>query len=555
MNGTALLAVLPFVFSATSAFAEATEEGAAHLVEVFQTYLGTAEGVVSVALDGGDYLVTLDGAPLATLAAAAGSTFNVTPLVMTLTDNEDGTWDVSQDQAVSVAFAIPGQMDMQEDIGSMAWEGVFDEELMSFSSAKGEMSDIKVKQNVTDPSSGEMLVEVTIASGNFEMTGAPGVGGGVDGTYSMVMNGFSEAVTTPPQGDMPGMPIVVTIESLAQTGKSSGLKMDGILGAVAWFVSHPTTEAKEADKAGLKTILHDGLPFFASTAGDMTAKKVLVATPMGDAGIDELVVNVEMNGVVADGKLREAFTFSGLTLPPGVVPDWAAAILPQKVSLDFQVTDFDAAAAAKVALGLFDLPAGAAPDEAFQANLLAALLPNKTVTIGLNPGAVTGDGYELTYEGSMAAGPDMPMPTGRAMITLAGIEKLQAALGAAPPESIHMMDAGQLAIPEVSFFVLWDGAAAIGMGAFKRMDVTHAEVKSMHVLSEYRGQGLSRLMLDHLMDEARAAGVSRLSLETGSQAMFEPARRLYAGAGFELCGPFAAYVLDPNSIYMTRALA
>ena len=124
-----------------------------------------------------------------------------------------------------------------------------------------------------------------------------------------------------------------------------------------------------------------------------------------------------------------------------------------------------------------------------------------------------------------------------------------------PPESIHMMDAAELAIPLVSFFVLRDTGKPVGMGAFKRLDAAHGEIKSMHVLSEYRGQGLSRLMLDHLLAEAARAGLARLSLETGSQAMFEPARRLYLRAGFTECEPFADYVLDPNSVFMTRTLA
>jgi putative acetyltransferase len=124
-----------------------------------------------------------------------------------------------------------------------------------------------------------------------------------------------------------------------------------------------------------------------------------------------------------------------------------------------------------------------------------------------------------------------------------------------PPESIHMMDASELAIPEVAFYVMRDGGQAIGMGAFKVMDSTHAEIKSMHVMSEYRGRGLSRLMLDHLVLQAAAVGITRLSLETGSQAMFEPARRLYSRAGFAECLPFGDYGLDPNSVFMTRMLA
>ena len=124
-----------------------------------------------------------------------------------------------------------------------------------------------------------------------------------------------------------------------------------------------------------------------------------------------------------------------------------------------------------------------------------------------------------------------------------------------PPESIHMMDATQLAVDDVSFYVLRQYGEPIGMGAFKRFAPDHAEIKSMHVLAEYRGLGLSQLILDKLLSEAGAVGIQRLSLETGSQPMFEPARKLYRRAGFAECPPFGAYGPDPNSVFMTRPLA
>jgi putative acetyltransferase len=124
-----------------------------------------------------------------------------------------------------------------------------------------------------------------------------------------------------------------------------------------------------------------------------------------------------------------------------------------------------------------------------------------------------------------------------------------------PPESIHMMDAGALAVPEVAFFVMRDGGRPVAMGAFKRVDAGHAEIKSMHVLAEARGRGLSKRMLEHLVAEARAAGVQRLSLETGIQPTFVAARALYAKAGFQECPPFEGYWDDPNSVFMTKHLA
>lgn len=124
-----------------------------------------------------------------------------------------------------------------------------------------------------------------------------------------------------------------------------------------------------------------------------------------------------------------------------------------------------------------------------------------------------------------------------------------------PPESIHMMDKGALADPGIRFFVLREGGTPLAMGAFKRIDADHAEIKSMHVLAEARGRGLSKAMLDHLVAEARKDGFTRLSLETGVQPTFVAARALYARAGFAECPPFEGYWDDPNSVFMTKILA
>jgi putative acetyltransferase len=124
-----------------------------------------------------------------------------------------------------------------------------------------------------------------------------------------------------------------------------------------------------------------------------------------------------------------------------------------------------------------------------------------------------------------------------------------------PPESIHMMDAAELAVPDVSFFVMREAGSPVAMGAFKRLSGSHGEIKSMHVLSEHRGKALSKTMLMRLIEEAAQSGLTRLSLETGAEPIFAPARSLYERAGFTYCPPFEGYVLDPNSVFMTKTLA
>ncbi|MEZ7813997.1 MAG: GNAT family N-acetyltransferase [Paracoccaceae bacterium] len=123
-----------------------------------------------------------------------------------------------------------------------------------------------------------------------------------------------------------------------------------------------------------------------------------------------------------------------------------------------------------------------------------------------------------------------------------------------PPESIHMMDGSALDVPHIHFFVLRESGQAVGIGAFKILNSDLGEIKSMHILHEMRGQGLAKVILDHLIFAAKEAGLDRLSLETGAQPSFSAARQLYENAGFDFCPPFGDYVLDSNSVFMTKLI-
>jgi putative acetyltransferase len=48
--------------------------------------------------------------------------------------------------------------------------------------------------------------------------------------------------------------------------------------------------------------------------------------------------------------------------------------------------------------------------------------------------------------------------------------------------------------------------------------------------------------------------MNRLSLETGSADSFQASRSMYLKNGFEFCGPFSDYKLDPHSVFMTKQL-
>ena len=123
-----------------------------------------------------------------------------------------------------------------------------------------------------------------------------------------------------------------------------------------------------------------------------------------------------------------------------------------------------------------------------------------------------------------------------------------------PPESVHALDLDMLRKPEITFWTAWEGDELLGCGALKELDAGHAEIKSMRTSMSHRRKGVAKRILEHILDEARRRAYRRLSLETGSHAPFEAARSLYESFGFTYCEPFAEYVEDPYSVFMTRTL-
>ena len=123
-----------------------------------------------------------------------------------------------------------------------------------------------------------------------------------------------------------------------------------------------------------------------------------------------------------------------------------------------------------------------------------------------------------------------------------------------PPESKHALDLEGLKSSAVKFWTIWDGETLAGCGAYQKLDDTHAEIKSMRTAAGYKNKGVASQLLTHLIENAKLSGYQRLSLETGSMDYFKPARALYAKHGFTYCAPFADYVEDPNSQFMSLKL-
>lgn len=413
-------------------WAEASDSGAARLKAALQTYLGAAEGVVGVAVAGDDYAVTIDVTPLMAGLAASDMTASASPIVARVTDNGDGTWGFVIDQPFAMDYGVEGLISSSSSYEALKSEGVFDEALGDFSSYKVDITGLKTTQTRPSPMMGEMTAQSTTESLVWEGSAVAGAGG-LDGNFNAITSGMVFDVALPTGEGMPPMQLSGSIAAGATSGAILGYQPKAIYALIAWLVAHPSERLVEAGKAELKPLIEAALPIFSSASIEGSYSTISVASPMGIFALGDAGFALDMGGVVPEGRLREAITLRGLTLPEGMVPPFAMALVPQEIAIDVTVSRFDPAAAVQVALGMMDLPDGTPLPEGFDMQMLMALMPEGAVDITLAPGGMRNTSYDLSYEGAMSAGMG-GMPTGSATLTLAGIDAIMAALAAAPPE-------------------------------------------------------------------------------------------------------------------------
>jgi putative acetyltransferase len=134
-------------------------------------------------------------------------------------------------------------------------------------------------------------------------------------------------------------------------------------------------------------------------------------------------------------------------------------------------------------------------------------------------------------------------------------EHLRSMYELSPPDQVFAFDASKLKAPDVSFWTAWNGGLLLGCAALRELSSTQGEIKSMRTPRARRRTGAGRALLGHIIDVARSRRYQVLYLETGRHIAFAPAQTLYRSAGFQRCGPFAAYRENGNSVFMSLSLS
>ena len=102
------------------------------------------------------------------------------------------------------------------------------------------------------------------------------------------------------------------------------------------------------------------------------------------------------------------------------------------------------------------------------------------------------------------------------------------------------------------FMVLKSGLINIACGGVNHIDESTAEIKRMYVKKEFRGKGMSKLVLNSLEEFIKNKGYKRIILETGGKQ--PEAISLYKKFQYYEIPCCARHSLDPESLCFAKNL-
>jgi hypothetical protein len=421
--------------------APATQQEADRLAALFKPFMGEAAEILSVKPNGEHYDVTLDLTALQKKSDPK-SPIKVPPLLLKLEDQGAGKWQA----ALAAPFEFSGKetKDGKETegavrVGGFSINGTFDQTLGTFAAAKGGLSDISF--SIKEKGAGSKVHNFAFKMKDMALDLNSGltqpIAAQADARFHISLTGISGDMDLPPDEKMPqGLKFSFALDSASRTLDLKGMRT----GALTKFVTlvKKMEGKKEDDASRIETaqILRESLPLFDTASVGSTLYGLSVKTPFGDAGLSSLISDLSVNGVLPQGRAQLIVALSGLTLPAGLpqemLPKLAVELMPQAMSIDLSVTDYDLARPVAMLLDHLE-KSGEEPSPEMEQLLLAGLLPKGEVTVTLAPGSYRSPALTVGYEGSMAAGP-VKMPFGQAVISAKGLDQVIELIKAAPKE-------------------------------------------------------------------------------------------------------------------------
>jgi hypothetical protein len=390
--------------------ADVSSAGADSLRQVFERYVGKPSdgkpGYASVTVDGSAYKVSFDLQHALDLIPNALATAEVSPVVLSITPLDDGTWKVSMTNPLKFAYAGAVQSGSSSTEG-LVLDGIFDPAIASFRTSTARIATLK-------STSAAPNATATVEAHDLQQTqtGAPGPNGTTDVTVSQTVGPLTEVMhmdmpsQTPPQSTQP-----VTFDLRAGGQKNaislSAVRAQQLLDLWAFVVAHPTPkDGPMTAPDEFKTTLQAALPVMDALKMDAHLNDLTVQTPYGKGTTGPYDLHLDLSTQSPSSSITFGLKMDRLAVDSVFVPEFARSLIPTKIEMNVGAKDFDFNSGMKTTIDGYDF---GHPDPTYMTRnkdqIVAAWLPAGKMVVQIPPSAISAPAYTLGWQGSVEVTP------------------------------------------------------------------------------------------------------------------------------------------------------
>ena len=199
------------------------------------------------------------------------------------------------------------------------------------------------------------------------------------------------------------------------------LRVRPLMDLWAFFVAHTSQAELKKDQEQLRGLMRSALPLFKHLSQSAAVEKTSLESPLGTFAAQAASLRLDLNGLVADGRVGSEFKLDALSIPPGLVPTWAEGLVPTQVAVSEALTGFRLDAAAEKVVDSFDLNGAEPIPPAVQKDLQTLVGSLDQLVLTVAPSRLTSALLDAKFEGQVRW--KQPTPEVHMKVALSGVDR------------------------------------------------------------------------------------------------------------------------------------
>lgn len=322
------------------------------------------------------------------------------PMMAYLRPMPEGTYRIEANESFDIKGSVdaaPGKNSFTYLVESMKLDGIYDPEILYFTSA-----DWTTKRIAFTSTSEQESVTASFGEMAMRLAAEKKEPGTLDITSTGVMKAFAETITGGPSGRVDIGADTVDID----------VNLDGarykVMQDLVFFVLDNMNKKELAppDAARLKELLRASMPIFDNLTETIKASNVTVGTDKGTFGAKAVSYNLDMNGIAHSTRFGFGFDVEGPKPPAGVLPAAFAEALPERATFKAAVTNLDLAGAVTYLIDNADFTKSEPLTEAQNKEIGRIILPDGSMTVQFEDVSAVSPIYDVHLSGTMLVYPE-----------------------------------------------------------------------------------------------------------------------------------------------------